>query len=177
MLLQYRDVLTSQCNDLCQYIRVALSDGVLRGAQLSHWLAILEKTESALAREPDDLPGDVSHMGIVCVIDSLVPDMIGCEYAQWMKIVFRDQHAVTRLAFLPSEKLADQHNLKRHLRDEFKKDVQHAAEQHGLGPHPELQKENLISNLCNAGLKAMNLKKQWLPLIKLTASLHRFNSV
>ena len=67
MLLQYRDVLTSQCNDLCQYIRVALSDGVLRGAQLSHWLAILEKTESALAREPDDLPGDVSHMGIVCV--------------------------------------------------------------------------------------------------------------
>ena len=109
------------------------------------------------------------------MIDSLTPDMIEREYAQWMKIVFRDQHAVTRLAFLPCEKLADQHNLKRHLRDEFKKDVQHAAEQHGLGPHPELQQGKLVSELCNAGVKATDLKKHWLPLIKLTASIHRFN--
>ena len=123
MLLQYRDTLTNQCKEFCKSIHfsITLQDDA---KQMDEWLYVLSQTELALGRELQHLPGDICHMEIFRVIDTMqhLPDAS----ARLMKRVFGDQHVATRLALLPTDELElPDDELQTHLFARLHENVKH----------------------------------------------------
>ena len=182
MLLQYRDTLTNQCQKFCKSIRssITLQDDE---KLMNEWLVVLNQTELALGRELQHLPGDISHMEIFRVIDTLSTSTIETadvnsnkERAKMMKRFFRDQHVVTTLALLPTNELEfffqPDNKLQTHLFARLRENVKHFMEQGGRQPHPATEQQKMCSELGLAGSKALKLMWKWSPLIATTASLH-----